>query len=174
MTRGCTRQESRTHDVEILEFVLGGRPFGVEVLQLRAIEQYDPRRVTPDHPEHPSVAGTLRYQDRRVPVIDLRRVICADAPAGGGAGESAKLVLVLEREGQLTAFLVDGVGCTHRAPAAMARTTDRGLDAGGRWHRGSLRSDGREIPLVDLERIGDDILPRERYRQAESPELVTV
>jgi len=57
--------ESGTNEVEILEFILGGQPFGVNVLKIQAIEQFDPTRVTQIQLAHPSVVGTLRRNSAR-------------------------------------------------------------------------------------------------------------
>ncbi len=173
MATGGTRFESRANEVEILEFLLGGRSFGVDVLRIRAVEQYEPRRVTADRRTHPAMAGRLRFREHSLPLVDLRREIAGGDAAGDGPGDAAKMVLVMEREGQLTAFLVDGVGRTRRAPKAAIHAAG-GRDGAGRWCSGSLQTGGGEIPLVDLERVADEVLPRERIRRAEEPEPVAV
>lgn len=63
--------ESGTNEVEILEFVVNGQPFGVNVLKIQAIEQYDPERVTQIQLSHPSVVGTLLFRDACITLIDL-------------------------------------------------------------------------------------------------------
>jgi two-component system chemotaxis response regulator CheV len=59
--------ESGTNEVEILEFVVNGQPFGVNVLKIQAIEQFDPERVTQIQLSHASVVGTLLFRERVVP-----------------------------------------------------------------------------------------------------------
>ena len=63
--------ESGTNEVEILEFELGGQPFGVNVLKIQAIEQYDPARVTQIQLSHEAVVGTLLFRDACITLVDL-------------------------------------------------------------------------------------------------------
>ncbi len=65
--------ESGTNEVEILEFVLDGQPFGVNVLKIQAIEQYDPSRVTRIQLCHEAVVGTLLFRDSCITLVDLAR-----------------------------------------------------------------------------------------------------
>jgi len=63
--------ESGTNEVEILEFVVNGQPFGVNVLKIQAIEQFDPERVTQIQLSHPSVVGTLLFRESCITLVDL-------------------------------------------------------------------------------------------------------
>ncbi len=65
--------ESGTNEVEILEFVLNGQPFGVNVLKIQAIEQFAPERVTQIQLSHSSVVGTLLFRENCITLIDLSR-----------------------------------------------------------------------------------------------------
>jgi two-component system, chemotaxis family, chemotaxis protein CheV len=75
--------ESGTNEVEILEFVVGDQPFGVNVLKIQAIEQYDPSRVTQIQLSHPSVVGTLLFRESCITLIDLSREMDDDSQAPG-------------------------------------------------------------------------------------------
>ena len=63
--------ESGTNEVEILEFELGGQGFGVNVLKIQAIEQFDPARVTTIQLAHPAVIGSYQYRERVITLINL-------------------------------------------------------------------------------------------------------
>ncbi len=65
--------ESGTNEVEILEFVVNGQPFGVNVLKIQAIEQFDPERITQIQLSHPSVVGTLLFRESCITLVDLSR-----------------------------------------------------------------------------------------------------
>ena len=65
--------ESGTNEVEILEFVLDDQHFGVNVLKIQAIEQFDPARVTRIQLAHPSVVGTLLFRDSCITLVDLTK-----------------------------------------------------------------------------------------------------
>ena len=65
--------ESGTNEVEILEFMIAGQSFGVNVLKIQAIEQHYPGRVTAMPMAHRSVAGSLLFRGRTIPMIDTTR-----------------------------------------------------------------------------------------------------
>ena len=63
--------ESGTNEVEILEFQLDGQGFGVNVLKVQAIEQFDQSKVTEIQLAHPAVIGTYQYRDGVVSLVSL-------------------------------------------------------------------------------------------------------
>ena len=63
--------ESGTNEVEILEFQLDGQGFGVNVLKVQAIEQFDQGKVTEIQLAHPAVIGTYQYRDGVVTLVSL-------------------------------------------------------------------------------------------------------
>lgn len=65
--------ESGTNEVEVLEFVLAGQGFGVNVLKVQAIEQFDPEKVTEIQLAHDSVIGTYNYRSGVITLVDLGR-----------------------------------------------------------------------------------------------------
>ena len=181
--------ESGTNEVEILEFVLGDQPFGVNVLKIQAIEQFDPGRVTRIHLAHPSVVGTLLFRDSCITLVDLTREMdpvmadldpdiqrAVDAVAGGDlastlpspvekpatadpADAPTRLVLVMEFNDLKTAFLVDGVNRIHRMSWESINPLNAFLSSTDSKFTGSLQIEGREILLVDMEKVVTEILP---------------
>lgn len=176
MAKASILLESGTNEVEILEFVLGGQSFGVNVLKIQAIEQYDPKRVTRIHLAHPSVIGTLRFRDHCLTMIDLGREMGLHAPEAEsvygdgkptcGEGNAAKLVLVMEFNQLMTAFLVDGVHRIHRLSWESINPLSPYLGSSESKFTGSLQIEGREILLVDMEKIVTEILPRGQFQHA--------
>lgn len=168
--------EPGTNEVEVLEFVLGGQSFGVNVLKIQAIEQYDPKRVTRIHLAHSSVIGTLRFRDHCLTMIDLGKEMdtsgCAteagveDGTPENGEDSAPKLVMVMEFNQLKTAFLVDGVHRIHRVSWESINPLSPFLDSSESKFTGSLQIEGREILLVDMEKIVTDILPRGQFRHA--------
>ena len=180
MAKASILLESGTNEVEVLEFVLGGQSFGVNVLKIQAIEQYDPRRVTRIHLAHPSVIGTLRFREHCLTMIDLGREMDAaelpgrdesgDGKPVNGEGTAARLVLVMEFNQLKTAFLVDGVHRIHRVSWDAINPLSPLLGSTDNKFTGSLQIEGREILLVDMEMIVTEILPRVRDRNAVTPQ----
>lgn len=157
--------ESGTNEVEVLEFSLRDQSFGVNVLKIQAIEQYDPERVTRIQLSHPSIAGTLLFREECITLVDLRTEM--DTTPGGGdepADDSGRLVLVMEFNNLKTAFLVDGVNRIHRVSWGAIQPLSTVLDTTDSKFTGSLQIEDREILIVDLEKIVADIIPGQQGR----------
>ncbi len=176
MAKASILLESGTNEVEVLEFVLGGQSFGVNVLKIQAIEQYDPKRVTRIHLAHPSVIGTLRFRDNCLTMIDLTKEMGAGEPTvlsdvedgkpSSGEGTATRLVLVMEFNQLKTAFLVDGVHRIHRVSWESINPMSPYLSSSESKFTGSLQIEGREILLVDMEKIVTEILPRGQFQHS--------
>ena len=162
--------ESGTNEVEILEFVLNDQNFGVNVLKIQAIEQYDPARVTHIQLSHPSVIGTLLFRDSCITLVDLGRemdpgeTVCrttrtaADTDVNNVTGN--KLVLVMEFNNLKTAFLVHGVNRIHRVSWGAINPLSAFLNTSDSKFTGSMQIEDREILIVDMEKIVTEILPK--------------
>ena len=177
--------ESGTNEVEVLEFILGGQSFGVNVLKIQAIEQFDPSRLTRIRLVHPSIVGTLLFRDQCITLVDLSRHLGTQAGdpgvAASGVDQSAegtgdeeflgqKLVLVMEFNDLKTAFLVDGVDRIHRVSWGSINTLSPYLNSPGTKFTGSLQIEGHEILLVDMEKIVTEILPTDLQRHLLEPD----
>ncbi len=181
--------ESGTNEVEILEFVLNGQPFGVNVLKIQAIEQYDPTRVTQIQLSHPSVVGTLLFRESCITLVDLSAEMEDDIPAGETDINDAidtvvspelmasattddnvthgqsdptgnKLTLVMEFNNMKTAFLVDGVNRIHRLSWESIKPLSPFLSSTDSKFTGSMQIEEREILIVDMEKVVTEILPK--------------
>ena len=200
--------ESGTNEVEVLEFELAGQGFGVNVLKVQAIEQFDPDKVTEIQLAHEAVIGTYHYRDGVITLVDLGDELQTHdgehhwlddaqraavetvleampeaemaATAADGADEvftggvparpddsvsaardlmETRIVLVLEFNEVTTGFLVDGVNRIHRVNWNAISPLSPFLAEVSSKFTGSLNIEGREILLVDMERILADILP---------------
>ena len=187
--------ESGTNEVEILEFQLDGQGFGVNVLKVQAIEQFDQGKVTEIQLAHPAVIGTYQYRDGVVTLLsrgqeldihsgDLGVLSRPDSEAvetvldampepepedtaEAAADESTvvadpaetRIVLVLEFNEVTTGFLVDGVNRIHRVSWNAISPLSPFLAATQSKFTGSLAIEGREVLVMDMERILADILP---------------
>ena len=181
--------ESGTNEVEILEFVVDGQPFGVNVLKIQAIEQYDPSRITQIQLSHPSVVGTLLFRENCITLIDLTKEMeddipgidpdvteavntvispelaaSASSPMDQGHGQSDptgnKLTLVMEFNNMKTAFLVDGVNRIHRVSWESINPLSPFLSSTDSKFTGSMQIQEREILIVDMEKVVTEILPK--------------
>jgi two-component system, chemotaxis family, chemotaxis protein CheV len=178
--------ESGTNEVELLEFMVDGQSFGVNVLKVQAIEQFDPLRVTHIQLADPAVIGTLLFRDGCITLVDLAQHLrepmteaAIDEPTtvardmadlvattsepgepGDPASESSenKLVLIMEFNEMKTAFRVDGVNRIHRVSWGDISPLSPFLNQTDSKFTGSIQIDAREVLIVDMEKIVTEIL----------------
>ncbi len=159
--------ESGTDEVEILEFVIQGQGFGVNVMKIQAIEQYDARRVTKLPTQNAAVAGMFMFRDHTIPMIDLGQELQVDALGGSDeevdpeSNEQKRIVLVTQFNRMTNAFLVDGVRRIHRVNWSDINPLSPMIAEHSSEFTGSVDIDGREILIVDMEKISGDYFPTE-------------
>jgi two-component system chemotaxis response regulator CheV len=157
--------ESGTDEVEILEFTLQGQGFGVNVMKIQAIEQYDPKRVTTLPTQNPAVAGMFMFRDHTIPMIDLGEELQVDTLSSGepqAQGEEQKRIVLVTQFNRMTnAFLVDGVRRIHRVNWSDINPLSPMLVEHSSEFTGSVDIDGREILIVDMEKISGDYFSTE-------------
>ncbi|MEZ4387399.1 MAG: chemotaxis protein [Candidatus Krumholzibacteriia bacterium] len=88
--------ESGTNEVEVLEFQLAGQGFGVNVLKVQAIEQFDIAKVTEIQLAHESVIGTYNYRDGVITLVDLSHALAVEAAAVLPPEDAAAVAAVVE------------------------------------------------------------------------------
>jgi two-component system chemotaxis response regulator CheV len=163
------------NEVEILEFNLGQQAFGVNVLKIEAIEQYDASRVTVIPMAPPHVIGTLLFRRRTIPLIDLgadlgiirpSSVVPLDESEGGESDaaqedeNAGRVFLVTNFNGITVAFIADGVNRIHRVTWQDINPMDEMFEGNSAEFTGSFNIEGREILIVDMEKQIADIDPR--------------
>ena len=68
--------ESGTNELEVLEFIVGGNHYGINVAKIKEIVPYS--KVTPVPNSHPCVEGVFMPRDLMITIVDLAKVIkCA-------------------------------------------------------------------------------------------------
>ena len=169
--------ESGTNEVEILEFLLGAQSFGVNVLKIQAIEQYDRRRVTVMPLAHPSLAGMFLFRDRTIPLVDLGRELnvrseIADlSEQADSATVEKRIVLVMQFNGMTTGFLVDGVNRIHRISWDQISPLSPMIASSSSEFTGSTNIEKREVLIVDIEKIVAQIFPSARMEYLGQEEM---
>lgn len=187
MTKEGILLESGTNEVEILEFIIEGQGFGVNVAKTQAIEQFDPENLTTMPMAPSNLAGMLLFRGRTLPLLDLgaelgiRSPGCwkqAD-PTDGGLDAQAddqndqKIVLVMEFNGVTTSALVDGVNRIHRISWGDISPLSNMLGGESAAFTGSVNIEGREILIVDMERIVAEIIPTACLQDVDAEQLAS-
>ena len=144
--------ENGTNELEVLEFVVDGNSYGINVAKIREIITYSP--VTPVPNSHPSVEGIFMPRDAMITAIDLRNCLQRGQSQPGG------LFIITSFNKLDIAFHVDAVIGIHRVswvdiikPGATVTSAEDGISTG------IIKIDGKIIIILDFEKIITDINP---------------
>jgi len=148
--------ESGTNEVEILEFLLEGQPFGLNVHKVTAIEIFEPTRLTPLPETPPEIMGSLLFRDSTIPLIDASQVIGKESQENN----DRPLVVTVEFNNFVCGLYVDGVNRIHRInweqfePLDMSFGRDLSFGHENMSVLGSIHVQDRDILILDIESIG--------------------
>lgn len=156
--------ENGTNELEILEFLLDGQHYGINVAKIREIITYQP--VTPVPNAHPSIEGIFMPRDAMITAINLRNCLQMKEYE---ENEKASTLFVVTSFNQLDiAFHVDAVLGIHRVswnqiikPGTTVSTSEDGISTG------IIKIDGKLIIILDFEKIVTDINPETGLKVSE-------
>lgn len=154
--------ESGTNEVEILEFLVGGNHYGINVAKIKEIVPYTP--VTPVPVAKPEVEGIFMPRDTMITVINLGRVLNIK-PSENVEND----MFIITNFNQLNvAFHVHSVVGIHRVswadiitPDATVSSADSGIATG------IIKIDSNLIVILDFERIVSEISPETGLKVSE-------
>ncbi len=156
--------ENGTNELEVLEFMLDGNSYGINVAKIREIITYQP--VTPVPNSHPSIEGIFMPRDRMITAIDLKNCLQR------GVSEPGGLFIVTNFNKLDIAFHVDSVVGIHRVswkdiikPGATVSTTEDGISTG------IIKFNDKLIIILDFEKIVTEINPETGLKTTEIDEL---
>ena len=144
--------ESGTNELEILEFVIDGKFYGINVAKIKEIITY--QEVTQVPNAHPSIEGIFMPRDSMITAIDLRNCLQR------GASEPGGLFIITSFNKLDIAFHVDSVVGIHRfswadiiKPDATMSTIEKSVTTGIIKYKDHL------IIVLDFEKIVSYINP---------------
>jgi purine-binding chemotaxis protein CheW len=133
---------------QIVTFRLGDELFAADIFSVERVLRYTPPTPVPNVPRW--IEGVIDYQNRVVPVINLRkRFELPDAPVPGDGR-----ILVLTIQDEWVAATVDGVldvSALDASRLAPPPTLFRGLAAG--YLRGVVRRGERLVVFLDVAKL---------------------
>lgn len=156
--------ENGTNELEVLEFMLDGNSYGINVAKIREIIPY--QEVTPVPNAHPSIEGIFMPRDTMITAIDLKNCLQRGVATEGG------LFIVTNFNKLDIAFHVDSVVGIHRVswtdiirPDATVTNKADGVSTG------IIKVNGKLIIILDFEKIITDINPETGLKITEIEEL---
>jgi len=156
--------ENGTNELEVLEFILDGNSYGINVAKVKEIIPYQP--VTPVPNAHPSIEGIFMPRETMITAIDLRNCLQR------GECKPSGLFIITNFNKLDIAFHVDNVVGIHRVfwrdiikPDATVSTTEEGISTG------IIKYNDKLIIILDFEKIVSDINPETGLKVADIDEL---
>lgn len=156
--------ENGTNELEVLEFMLDGNSYGINVAKIKEIITY--QAVTPVPNSHPSIEGIFMPRDTMITAIDLRNCL------GRGESEPKGLFIITNFNKLDIAFHVEEVRGIHRVswrdiikPDATISTTEESVATG------IIKRDDKLIIILDFEKIVTDINPETGLKISEIADL---
>lgn len=138
----------KTAAEKIVTFRLGGELFAAEVQNVERVLKYVPPRTLPNMPDW--VDGVIEYQQKVVPLVDLRRRFSLPPLAD----QEGVRTLIVSSGGEWVGLVVDAVdevGTFNPAELQAPPAFFRGL--AGEYLRGLLRQRDRLVILLDVDRL---------------------
>jgi len=155
--------ETGTNEVEVLELLVGGLSYGVNVLKVKQIVSYDPKSLTKIYGLNPAVKGMFLFRDQSVPLIDLATYF------GHEKVKTTDLVAVIcEFNRSVYGFLVDGLTKIYRISWDQIQSPTYLVQKVQAMITGIVPIEGREIMIMDLESIVGETVGK-RNRKPEAP-----
>lgn len=156
--------ENGTNELEVLEFILDGNSYGINVAKVKEIITYQP--VTPVPNAHPSIEGIFMPRETMITAIDLKNCLQR------GECTPTGLFIITNFNKLDIAFHVDNVVGIHRVswrdiikPDATVSTTEEGISTG------IIKYDDKLIIILDFEKIVSDINPETGLKITDIDEL---
>ena len=156
--------ENGTNELEVLEFIVDGNSYGINVAKIREIISY--QQVTPVPNSHPSIEGIFMPRDVMITAIDLRNCLQR------GESEAKGLFIITNFNKLDIAFHVDQVVGIHRVswteiikPGTTVSNPEDGVSTG------IIKINGKLIIILDFEKIVSDISPETGLKVADIDEL---
>ena len=149
--------ENGTNELEILEFILDGYSYGINVAKIREIIPY--QRVTPIPNAHPSIEGIFMPRETMITAINLSNCLGHEDTLVGG-------MFIITNFNQLNiAFHVEDVLGIHRLSWTELGKPDRSFGSlEDTVITGVVKRDDHLIVLLDFEKIICDINPETGLR----------
>ncbi len=158
--------ESGTNELEVLEFVVGGNHYGINVAKVKEILTMQP--ITPIPNSHPCIEGMFMPRDDIITVMDLFSILGfeRDEP-------SAEDMLIITSFNNLhIGFHVEQVLGIHRVSWTDIVKPDVTVSSNGNgMATGIIKQTDKLILILDFERIVEEICPETSLRVSEIDEL---
>ena len=146
--------ESGTNELEIMEFTIDEKRFGINVAKVKEIQQYT--RINPMPNSNPYVEGVFRPRDIVITVINLPKYMnFMERPT-----TDRDILIITNFNKMVTAFHVHTIEEIHRISWEDIEKPDAAIYGGQEGlATGIAKVDGKLITIIDFEKILAEISP---------------
>lgn len=150
--------ESGTNEMELLAVIIEGQVFGINVAKVKSIQQYDETLVSelPDSPE--GIVGIYQNRGETIPFLDLAQIL--KKTPDPEVDREREIVVFTEFNNSVNCFKVEGVRRIYRLTWDQFTPISKML-ANASHVVGSIRIEGEEILVLDLEQILSGLFPEQ-------------
>ncbi|GHV42012.1 chemotaxis protein CheV [Clostridia bacterium] len=158
--------EAGTNEVEIIEFIISGQHFGINVSKVVNLLQYTPVTTMPN--SNPFVEGVFKPRDEIITLINLAAYL------GLSPSEDAKkdIYIITNFNKNRSAFHVHTVEAIHRIGWERIEKPDSTIYGGEEGLvTGIARINDKLVTIIDFEKILADISPQTGIQMADLDQL---
>ncbi len=167
--------ESGTNEVEMLEFLLGGQSFGINVSKVTSIIQFEEELLTaiPDMP--PALMGAFMFRGETISLINLATAL---GKAVSNSNDERPLVIATEFNNFQCGLYVNGVERIHRVSWEEFVPLENSFagDSSQGSILGTIHINQKDVLIIDIESIATGYfegLSMERNYEAGAAEIGT-
>lgn len=167
-TDGGTLSVRGSHEIEIVEFCLGEKYYGIDVMHVREIIRAS-MGIVPVSGAHPSIAGVINLRGKIIPVVNFSRHLNVHADYDLHRSR----IIVSEFHQTQVGFWVHRVTRIFRiAPSQIEPPSDL-VQPQGCYVSGVTKIENRIVFLMDFEKIAADINAGSRLPQKQAGGLAS-
>lgn len=154
--------ESGTNELELLEFIVGGQHYGINVAKINELCQYREPTLVPN--SHEYIEGIFMPRDRIITVINLAKALGIQATPD----TSNDMYIITNFNRLHTAFHVNQVLGIHRVSWKDIAKPDSTISSSGKGiATGITKIDGKIIIVLDFEKIVTEVNPETGLKLSE-------
>lgn len=158
--------ESGTNELEVLEFIIAGNHYGINVAKVREILPWT--RITPVPNSHPCIEGIFMPREDIITVINLPRAL----GFGTIVNPEDRMLIITNFNNLNIGFSVDQVLGIHRVSWKDIVKPDKTVNTpGAAIATGIIKKLDSLIIVLDFERIVEEICPNTSLNVSELAEL---
>ena len=144
--------ESGTGEVEVIEFIVNGNHYAINVVKVKEVIQMPQSGLTKLPDPKPEIAGLILCRDEIITLVDLKYIITKQITKNVGSK-----IIICEFNKIKVSFSIDDVVGVHRIKWSEIRKPDDLSE--NSLSVGNILLDGKVLIMLDFEKIVTDICP---------------